>query len=52
MTVYERDISPAPRIQGGSLDLYEQSGRMVIEAAGLIEPYQSKARSEGGRLKI
>ncbi len=50
--VYERDFSPNARIQGGSLDLHEESGQKVIAAAGLFEEYSKVSRPEGGRLQI
>lgn len=50
--VYERDFSSNARIQGGSLDLHQESGQKVIEEAGLLQEDISVSRPEGARLKM
>jgi 2-polyprenyl-6-methoxyphenol hydroxylase-like FAD-dependent oxidoreductase len=51
-TVYERDVSPLSRPQGGSLDLHEEAGLLALERAGLSDAFQAIARydDQGTRL--
>lgn len=51
-TLYERDVHPLERPQGGSLDLHEGSGLLAIERAGLLAAFKAIARYEdqGSRL--
>ena len=50
--VYERDYSPAARVQGATLDLHFESGLKVLEAAGLMEVFKATYRpgAEKGRV--
>jgi len=43
VTVYERDKDPQTRIWGGTLDLHEGSGQMVMKKTGLLERYYALA---------
>ncbi|MEV0415995.1 NAD(P)/FAD-dependent oxidoreductase [Streptomyces sp. NPDC050448] len=45
--VYEREASPAARIQGGMLDLHPDSGQRALREAGLEAEFLAIARREG-----
>jgi 2-polyprenyl-6-methoxyphenol hydroxylase-like FAD-dependent oxidoreductase len=52
VVVYERDRSRSARVQGSALDLHEGSGLAALEAAGLMEAFWAKHRSDLDRLRI
>ncbi len=45
-TVFERDLSPDDRPQGGTLDLHPESGQLALARAGLEEEFRKVARFE------
>ena len=45
-TVFERELSPDARPQGGTLDLHPESGQLAIHLAGLDEQFRAIARYE------
>ncbi len=51
-TVFEREISPLERAQGGSLDLHPGSGLRAVHLAGLDTQFQAIARYEDQGLRI
>ena len=51
-TVYERDVHPLSRPQGGSLDLHEDSGLLALERAGLRNEFQAVARYEDQGMRL
>jgi len=42
--VYERDINREIRIQGGALDLHNESGLLALEKAGLMKEFKANFR--------
>ncbi|WP_336761268.1 FAD-dependent monooxygenase [Asaia sp. VD9] len=52
VTVLERDAYAAERLQGGSLDLHDETGQRAMRAAGLEDAFMACARHEdqGDRL--
>ena len=50
--LYEAEPSRTSREQGGSLDLHEQSGQLVLHAAGLYSEWKKFARSEGEEMRV
>jgi 2-polyprenyl-6-methoxyphenol hydroxylase-like FAD-dependent oxidoreductase len=45
--VFERDGGPDARMQGGSLDLHEQSGQLAMQRCGLEGRFRALSRPEG-----
>ena len=50
--VYERDISPAARVQGATLNLNEESGLEAIRKAGLMDAFRAAYRPGAEKLII
>lgn len=46
VTVYETDVSPDHRKQGGTLDLHEDKGQVALRHAGLLDAFRAIARHE------
>jgi 2-polyprenyl-6-methoxyphenol hydroxylase-like FAD-dependent oxidoreductase len=49
--VYEADISPSHRTQGGTLDLHADAGQLALERAGLLDAFRAVARHEDQNTK-
>ena len=52
VTVYERDADPDVRVQGGTLDLHEESGLRALREAGLMEAFRAAYRPGADRLTL
>lgn len=50
--VYERELFPTSRQQGGSLDIHDDSGQLALKEAGLLEQFQALARYEGEDFRL
>ncbi|MEV4870378.1 NAD(P)/FAD-dependent oxidoreductase [Streptomyces syringium] len=47
VTVFEREVSPAARTQGGTLDIHTTTGQQALREAGLLDRFHALARPEG-----
>lgn len=52
VTVFEGDVSPNYRSQGGTLDLHTATGLSVLKEADLMDEFLKHARYDGESLKI
>jgi 2-polyprenyl-6-methoxyphenol hydroxylase-like FAD-dependent oxidoreductase len=50
--VYERDVNRQARVQGATLDLHEESGLAVLNAAGLMPAFLANYRPGAGKLRV
>ncbi|MGA5520020.1 FAD-dependent oxidoreductase [Streptomyces pseudogriseolus] len=50
-TVYDRDVGPDARDQGGTLDLHADNGQLALREAGLLEEFLRLARPEGQEMR-
>lgn len=52
VTVYERDINRHTRLQGGALDLHEESGLAALAKAGLLDAFKKNFRPGADKMRI
>lgn len=52
VTVYERDYDEHARVQGGTLDLHDESGLAALRQAGLMDAFMRTYRPGADRLSI
>ncbi|WP_405166550.1 FAD-dependent monooxygenase [Nocardia sp. NBC_01499] len=52
VTVFDRELSPDARVQGGALDLHPDTGQAALRAAGLLEQFRTLARPEGQERRV
>ncbi len=52
VTVYERDVNAAVRVQGATLDLHEESGLAALRQAGLMAAFEANYRPGADRVRI
>lgn len=52
VTVYERDVNRDVRVQGGALDLHEDSGLAALRKAGLLEAFKANFRPGAERIRV
>ncbi|MGW7402566.1 FAD-dependent oxidoreductase [Streptomyces sp. NPDC054833] len=50
--VFDLDDSPAARVQGGMLDIHDDSGQEALRAAGLHEEFLTLVHQGGQRMRI
>lgn len=50
--VYERDINKEARIQGGALDLHDDSGLLALKKAGLMEEFKANFRPGADLMRV
>jgi len=50
--VYERDFNKEVRVQGGTLDLHEESGLAALRKAGLIDAFKANYRPGADKIRI
>ncbi|MBF9142089.1 FAD-dependent oxidoreductase [Hymenobacter properus] len=50
--VYERDRSRRERVQGGTLDLHDESGLAALRTAGLLDAFRAHYRPGADRLRL
>lgn len=51
-TVYEAEISPTARTQGGMLDIHDYNGQLALEAAGLLEEFRGLIHKGGEASRV
>ncbi|WPU99616.1 NAD(P)/FAD-dependent oxidoreductase [Mucilaginibacter sp. cycad4] len=52
VNVYERDANREVRVQGATLDLHEESGLKALEAAGLMDAFNTNYRPGADKLRV
>ena len=52
VTIFEGEVTPSIRMQGGTLDLHSGTGLAAVEKAGLLGEYKKYARYDGEALTI
>ena len=52
VTVYERDMNAEIRLQGGALDLHDDSGLAALKKAGLLNAFIENYRPGADRIRI
>ncbi|GAA3810502.1 FAD-dependent monooxygenase [Streptomyces coacervatus] len=50
--VFDLDVSPAARTQGGMLDIHHDSGQVALRAAGLYEEFRALVHPGGEAMRI
>ena len=51
-TVYERDVNSTVRVQGGALDLHDESGLAALQKAGLLDAFKANYRPGADKIRI
>jgi 2-polyprenyl-6-methoxyphenol hydroxylase-like FAD-dependent oxidoreductase len=52
VTVYESDVAPDSRRQGGSLDIHHDTGQIALEEAGLFEQFRARTHVGGEDVRV
>ncbi len=52
VTVYERDQNKDVRVQGGSLDLHDESGLAALRKAGLLDAFKANYRVGADKMRL
>src|ERR1700710_1920213 len=52
VTVYERDLNKDVRVQGGALDLHDDSGLAALRKAGLLDAFKANYRVGADKMRL
>ncbi|MBE8522518.1 FAD-dependent monooxygenase [Amycolatopsis sp. H6(2020)] len=52
VTVYEADVTPDSRQQGGSLDIHDDTGQIALREAGLYEEFRARTHVGGEDMRL
>jgi len=52
VTVFERDVNARVRVQGGALDLHDDSGLAALKAGGLLDAFKANYRPGADKIRI
>src|SRR5690625_5054087 len=50
--IFERELSPTYRQQGGTLDIHSNTGQLALKEAGLFKKFKALARYEGQDFRL
>jgi 2-polyprenyl-6-methoxyphenol hydroxylase-like FAD-dependent oxidoreductase len=51
-TIYEHEVSPKARTQGGMLDIHDDNGQLALTSAGLLDEFQKIVHAGGEAMRI
>ncbi|EDM44626.1 monooxygenase; possible 2-polyprenyl-6-methoxyphenol hydroxylase [unidentified eubacterium SCB49] len=52
ITVYDRDLNKAARVQGANLDLHKKSGLLALKKANLLNDFYANYLPNAGKLRV